>query len=138
MNDEALTWWDEMVPILARLKGAMVLLAAPVLEPGDCALPDLDEKFDFFCRLKRRLGKDDPYRMRDDNGDAGAEMTGSLADDFSDIYFELRPGLRRLEAGDLSEEAVFMEWQRGYWLHWGQRLVDAHRHLLAVFNSHRG
>ena len=71
--------------------------------------------------------------MKDDSGDDEEEMTGSLAGDLTDIYFELRRGLNRLEAETASrQEDVLKVWQRGYALHWGERLVDAQRHLLAL------
>jgi hypothetical protein len=53
-------------------------------------------------------------------------MTGSLADDLTDIYCELKAGLSLLE----EEPSLARDnWRTGYRLHWGQHLVDASRHL---------
>ena len=129
LSGEDRRWVVDMAAVLSRINRAMIELAAQPF--GRCCsdLPDLDEKFDFFCRLKRRFGDHDAYRMKDDSGDGEEEMTGSLADDLTDIYFELRPGLKRLEAETASQEDVLKGWQRGYALHWGERLVLAQRHL---------
>jgi len=56
----------------------------------------------------------------------GQSMSGSLADDLTDIYCELKHGLKlmRVEPGKALDD-----WRSGYHLHWGQHLLDAERHL---------
>lgn len=125
-------WIADMTAVLSRINGTMIELAAPPFDRCCPGLPDLDEKFDFFCRLKRRFGGHDAYRVNDDISDEKDEITGSLAGDLTDIYFELGRGLNRLEVETASQEDVLKVWQRGYALHWGARLVNAQRHLLAL------
>jgi hypothetical protein len=57
-------------------------------------------------------------------------MSGSLADDLTDIYFDLKPGLELLPAAH--PEPVLRFWLESFELHWGQHLVDAERHLYAL------
>ena len=52
--------------------------------------------------------------------------TGSLADDLTDIYCELKNGLKLVDG---EPERAMEDWHKGYHLHWGQHLVDAERHL---------
>ena len=133
LSGEDRRWIVDMAAVLSRINSTMIVLAVPPFELSCSDFPDLDEKFDFFCRLRCRFGDHDAYRMKDDSGDDEEEMTGSLAGDLTDIYFELRRGLNRLEAETASrQEDVLKVWQRGYALHWGERLVDAQRHLLAL------
>jgi hypothetical protein len=58
-------------------------------------------------------------------------MSGSLADDLTDIYYELKDGLNRL---DRSEDPgrTLGSWRSGFCKHWGQHVVDAERHLYAL------
>jgi hypothetical protein len=53
-------------------------------------------------------------------------MTGSLADDLTDIYCELKHGLR---AFDSNTGPALETWVLGYEWHWAQHLADASRHL---------
>ena len=132
LNGEARRWIVDMAAVLSRINSAMVLLVVPPLELCSPDLPDLEAKFDFFCRLKCRFGDHDAYRMMDDSDDDEEELTGSLASDLTDIYFELRRGLNRLKTETASREDVLKQWQCGYALLWGERLVDAQRHLLVL------
>jgi hypothetical protein len=95
---------------------------------------DLDARFDLFTRLRTRLGERDVYWLEFDHPeDARADddhRTGSLADDLTDIYFELKRGLRLLDAAGPDEVAHL--WGVGFKRHWGQHLVDAERHLYAL------
>ena len=62
----------------------------------------------------------------------GQNMSGSLADDFTDIYFELKCGLELLEEfPELIYKAV-NTWLSSYYIHWGQHLVDAERQLYQI------
>ena len=59
-------------------------------------------------------------------------MSGSLADDLTDIYCELKHGLRLLDANPPQTDLALDGWRRSYKAHWGQHLVDAERHLYAL------
>lgn len=115
--------------LLERLNSLLPRLHAAVAGlnlPSYSALPDLpgdlEQRFELYCRLCSRLGDWDPYWQQFDDISA----TGSLADDLTDIYCELKLGLERLP-GELRQ--VVQGWTLGYRYHWGQHLVDAERHL---------
>jgi hypothetical protein len=61
-------------------------------------------------------------------------MTGSLADDLTDIYCELKHGLRAFPA---KPARTLETWFLGYDCHWGQHLVDAQRHLATLAAADR-
>ncbi|MEE9398558.1 MAG: DUF5063 domain-containing protein [Methylococcales bacterium] len=125
-------WLADIARILPRIQMAMTHLDDRKLEYGFFTLPDLEERFELFCRLKDLLGEDDSYWLEHDKCDDKLDQTGSLADDFADIYFELKRGLSLYEAdGNTSQDALII-WQTGYILHWGQHVVDAERHLFSL------
>lgn len=87
---------------------------------------DIEARFDMFCRLKRVLGDRDTYEV---NAAPGGLLYGSLADDFTDLYFELKRGLDLLHSDQGTLDDAMHMWREGYWWHWGQHLLDAERHL---------
>jgi hypothetical protein len=97
-------------------------------------LADFEDRFDLFSELRTCLGERDIYWLEYDHpGDIsmdGEHRTGSLADDLTDIYFELKRGLNMLEAA--GPDKVAHLWESGFRQHWGQHLVDAERHLYAL------
>ncbi|CAK0772923.1 hypothetical protein CCP3SC15_4690002 [Gammaproteobacteria bacterium] len=60
------------------------------------------------------------------------DPTGSLADDFTDIYFELKRGLKLLEGGGTGNALAL--WKGSFLVHWGQHLVDAERQVYSLFS----
>lgn len=125
-------WLEQMFRLLPRLHAA-ITVARPMR--GESQLPvhiDIDERFELFSRLREALGERDGYWMEFDNGNAihPQHMSGSLADDLADIYYDLKPGLEQL--AQMPPERVLRFWRRSYELHWGQHLVDAERHLYAL------
>jgi hypothetical protein len=127
-------WLSPLFQLLPRLHANVVA----VHDPGGMdivpELSDLDDRFDLFSELRRRLGDRDVYWLEFDHpedvhGDED-HRTGSLADDLTDIYFELKRGLRLLEAE--GPDAAAHLWEAGFNQHWGQHLVDAERHLYAL------
>jgi hypothetical protein len=94
--------------------------------PGQLAAVDLDARFELFSHLHSMLGESDRYWLEYDNPAHSAQMSGSLADDLTDIYCELKPGLSLLEQ---EPESALNSWRQGFHLHWGEHLVDAARHL---------
>jgi len=126
-------WLAPLFQVLPRLHAAVVALH----DPGGELPPqqvDFDDRFDFFSTLRARLGGLDMYWLEyDEPGDvvSGDEhRTGSLADDLTDIYFELKRGLELLDAAGPDEVAHL--WETGFHEHWGQHLVDAERHLYTL------
>ena len=78
------------------------------------------------------LGERDAYWMEFDADYDKQCMSGSLADDLTDLYCELKHGLRVLEADPESNDRAMEVWRRGYKAHWGQHLLDAERHLYGL------
>ncbi len=127
-------WLDQLSRLLPRLHAEVVVLP----DPGGGVIPpetgDFDDRFDLFSELRVRLGERDMYWLEYDNPAdvvTGEEhRTGSLADDLTDIYFELKRGLELLDTTGPDEVAHL--WEEGFKKHWGQHLVDAERHLYAL------
>ena len=87
-------------------------------------------------RLRDLLGERDSYWMEYDAGDEQCR-SGSLADDLTDIYCELKYGLTLLDLQPDDPRSAFEGWRTGYRVHWGQHLLDAERHLYALQTSNR-
>jgi len=116
--------------ILPRLHAAMTRISIPEEGPYDANV-DLDQRFELFSRLHRLLGDLDGYWMEFDVTPDRQEMSGSLADDLTDIYCELKNGLQRLDGSDDTGRTVG-GWRTGFCKHWGQHVVDAERHLYTL------
>jgi len=112
-------WLQRLWLQLARLHAAVAALGAHPEPHGPVAPSDLDARFELYARLRERLGPRDGYPTEFD-------WNGSLADDLTDIYCELKHGLRLFEE---SPEQALEIWRHGFRVHWGQHLVDASRHL---------
>ncbi len=127
-------WLAHLFQILPRLHAEVVVLhnEGQGLIPPELA--DFDDRFALFTRLRAWLGERDMYWLEfDQPTDAPSDdehRTGSLADDLTDIYFELKRGLNLLDAAGPDEVAHL--WEVGFKNHWGQHLVDAERHLYAL------
>jgi hypothetical protein len=130
LADDSDQWLESLYTLMPRLHSAVTLLNA--YDSGDTPISgvDLDERFELYSRLRKRLGKRDSYWLEFDAAPEEMHMSGSLADDLTDIYFDLQHGLE-LMAQAWPHRAAQV-WQSSYRLHWGQHLVDAERHLYAL------
>jgi hypothetical protein len=133
-------WLDRVAELLPQMHAAMARIGMGLkqeqLPPGEDRF-DLDQRFDLYVQLKSLLGDNDPYWLEYDEQDV-QQMSGSLADDLTDIYCELKQGLRTL--GQAEEERalpVLDHWRQGYRWHWGQHLLDAERHLYLLYQEGR-
>lgn len=125
---EPLAQINELLP---RLHAAMTA-AGPLVDDGNYdASVDLDQRFELFSRLHSLLGDLDGYWMEYDVTPDRQEMSGSLADDLTDIYCELKHGLARLARNDDARRTLG-RWRTGFCKHWGQHVVDAERHLYSL------
>jgi len=123
--------------LLRRLQAILPALPKPLGDGSLQPLVDLETRFALFRRIRDRLGDCDPYWMEYDQMLLGQGESGSLADDLTDIYFDLLRGLQRLEEGKpISHYLAVCDWRHSYDLHWGEHLVDAERHLLHLL-AHR-
>ncbi len=127
-------WLLVLFQLLPRLHANVVAMPDPGGGEVTDQYSDLDDRFDLFSELRMRLGDRDMYWLEfDQPGDVHEDdehRSGSLADDLTDIYFELKRGLAMLDAA--SPDAVAHLWEVGFKQHWGQHLVDAERHLYAL------
>lgn len=117
--------------LLPRLHAAMSGVDPSAEESTAAPDADLEQRFELFSRLHRLLGDLDGYWMEYDVAPDGQEMSGSLADDLTDIYCELRDGLDRLGVCHDTRRTVG-RWRTGFCKHWGQHVVDAERHLYTL------
>lgn len=129
---------QESTRFLANLSRMLPRLHAAVAALGDVEGfhafvddDDLDKRFELYSRLHDALGELDAYWMEFDVARDSQEKSGSLADDLTDIYWELKKGLRRLQQR-ADTRGTLRCWGAGYRLNWGQHLVDAERHLYAL------
>ena len=130
VSDDRSQWLQEVADLLPRLHAAIASVDSDYGYVDHLDPVDLDARFELFTRLRRVLGERDSYWLEFDRASEGTgSMTGSLADDLTDIYCELKQGLRLFE---LDPECASAAWLNGYEQHWGQHLTDAERHLAAL------
>jgi hypothetical protein len=123
-------WLEQLFRLMPRLHSAVTALAALDSDDAPPCPVDLDERFERYSQLRRLLGERDSYWLEFDAAPEDVHMSGSLADDLTDIYFDLRHGLDLFD--ELWPQRAAQIWQSTYRVHWGQHLVDAERHLYAL------
>jgi hypothetical protein len=122
------SWLRQVSVVLPRLHVAIAALGvAPELlgRRGDA---DLDAHFELYTNLRRVIGARDAYWMEFDLIEEES-ASGSLADDLTDIYYELKRNLPRIER---EAPQVVNDLRSGFKFHWGQHLIDAERHLYTL------
>lgn len=130
-------WLEQLSCLLPRIHAAVIGLGELRTEAcGSVSNREYDSRFELYTHLRRLLGDRDHYSLEFDPGDSGS-MSGSLADDITDIYFELRRGLDVLRDDPDHLRAAASVWRSGFRWHWGQHLVDAERHLYQLEVSNR-
>jgi len=123
-------WLEQLAKLLPRLHAAVAELDQPKADLGHYSLEqDLDDRFELYSRLHVLLGERDPYWLEFDLSSDGQAMTGSLADDLTDIFCELKVGLDMLESNPEKTHRALNRFCSSYKAHWGQHLMDAQRHL---------
>ena len=129
-DDVPADWLDRLFGLMPQLHMAVTALNA--YHTTDTPVPkvDLEERFELYSRLRKMLGERDSYWLEFDASPEEMHMSGSLADDLTDIYFDLQHGLELLDEAWPQNAAQI--WQSTYRVHWGQHLVDAERHLYAL------
>jgi len=123
-------WLEELFTLLPRLHSAVTALNGGDAEDLPEPAVDLDARFDLYSRLRKLLGERDGYWLEFDASPDQMHRSGSLADDLTDIYFDLHQGLELLD--EAWPQRAAQAWQSTYRMHWGQHLVDAERHLYAL------
>lgn len=125
-SEEDERWLSKIAIVLPKLHAAVASLGDEHYRVTHGLMADLDARFELYTHLRELLGERDGYWMEFDVAEDGQAMSGSLADDLTDIYCELKHGLTMLDG---HPDAALDGWRRGFRVHWGQHLVDAERHL---------
>ncbi len=123
-----LPWLRKIERLLRIIDDGMARLDVKT-EAGVFPLPDLDRRFELYRRLKAFLGDLDGYPLAGDRVDDPLDYSGSLADDITDLYFELRRGLRLYETESTGLLPALSLWYAGYRLHWRDHLLGARSRL---------
>jgi hypothetical protein len=137
LND-CTTCLERMARLLPRLHAAVSALPSYLPIPAVfTGADDLEERFEMFSRMRKALGSLDGYWLEYDRSQLDSDKSGSLADDFTDIYFDLKHGLEMLSANPKGFADAAASWKTSFRLHWGQHLVDAERQLYALLEQFR-
>jgi hypothetical protein len=118
-------WLVDMSALLPQLEEAVSALGQSEDMSIYESTTDYDERFELFTRLYNALGERDGYNYEYDSLQ-GQRLSGSLADDITDIYFDLKRGLKLL---DNNPQLAARDWQHSYEFHWRHHLLDAERQL---------
>jgi hypothetical protein len=86
---------------------------------------DPDVKHNRYRSLKEKLGDTDTYRMVFNAAGDDAAIHGSLADDITDIYLDLKDGLVLMEKNTSAPQDALWEWRFGFDSHWGHHAMNA-------------
>ncbi len=81
-----------------------------------------------FFRVYVSYSESDGYWLDYDARSNDDCKSGSLADDLTDIYCELKSGSLSLEENAKNKEAAIDDWRCGFKVH-GKHLIDAEKHL---------
>ncbi len=130
-------WLKRLSALLPRLHAAVTELGPAVIDGHRRIDINLDARFELYTHLRGILGDRDGYWMEFDPLTDEQCKSGSLADDLTDIYCELKHGLRLLDLNPAKPQDAFDEWRTGFRIHWGQHLLDAERHLYGLQASNR-
>lgn len=125
-------WLRRLAALLPRLHAAVTELGPGALGGQRRIDVNLDARFELYTHLRGILGDRDGYWMEFDPLTDEQCKSGSLADDLTDIYCELKYGLTLLDTQPDDPNEAYEGWRTGYRVHWGQHLVDAERHLYSL------
>ena len=124
-NDNNHYWLRRMEKLLPRLHTAVLYLQAPTLPRWAYDFPDDDQRCNLFMKLNELLWNDDILWSDFDRKDIKLCMCECLADDFTDIYFDLKKGLQLLRQQPENPHLAINNWHNSFYSHWGQHLMDA-------------
>lgn len=122
-------WLHDMAELLPNLHEAIDELHVPRSPNVVMPAQDLDDRFELFSRMYEHFGEREGYDADFDGNNEGQRLSGTLADDLTDIYFDLRRGLDLLDRYPDQPNIAINEWQRSFRLHWQHHLNSARRQL---------
>jgi hypothetical protein len=91
---------------------------------------------ELYQSLKIKLGDANLYWEVWDPTKESEAIHGSLADDFADIYRDLKVELNLSDADQAAAEDNIWHWRFGYHSHWGQHAIDALRTIYFLLEDH--
>lgn len=94
---------------------------------------------DMYQSLKNKIGQFNTYFQVSDPYDIDDRkpMQSIIADDISDIYQDIKPGLQEWENGDANIRLnIIWEWKFGYMTHWGEHATRAYNALYYLLYQH--
>jgi hypothetical protein len=91
---------------------------------------------ELYQSLKIKLGDVNLYWAVWDPTKESEAIHGSLADDFADIYRELKQDLDLGGADEAVSEDNIWHWRFGYHSHWGKHAIDALRTIYFLLEDH--
>ncbi|HME37093.1 MAG TPA: DUF5063 domain-containing protein [Candidatus Sulfotelmatobacter sp.] len=128
----------EMYQVLPRLINEAILLPSIQSSKEDDAIEKQEQSLaspgarmteeqwgQLYNLLKEKLGDWDLYWQVFDPTTDKEAVCGTLADDFADIYRDLKEGLILNEKHLARPEDLIWEWRLSYFSHWGKHAIDA-------------
>jgi hypothetical protein len=122
---------ERLKKLLPKLHMAVISLVAPQGGYRRYFLPDDEARFELYMRLHHTL-RAEPQLWSAERGSLWrAKLCDHLADDLTDMYFDLKQGLDRLVENPTNPEHAIHDWLCSFYMHWGPHLLDAEHWLHA-------
>lgn len=110
----------------------------PDVEPeGECLLAEKNEPRALRCSLGAKLGQYDQFcEVFDPVNREDRPISMSLSDSLSDIYRDLKRGLRAIPVlGEIPSDVIW-DWRFHYKNHWGPHALEVYRVLHSLLYRH--
>lgn len=122
-------WRRRMQHLLPRLHMAVISRQGPEEALSQYVLPDDEARFELYIRLHAVLHADPLLWSVLDEFPSLNRVCDQLADDLTDIYFDLKQGLDLLAAFPAEPERAMAAWLCSFYGHWSRHLLDAEHWL---------
>ncbi|WP_455217128.1 DUF5063 domain-containing protein [Kaarinaea lacus] len=122
-------WLSRMGKMLPRLHVAVIALTPSAESNNSYPSPDDDGRIELYMRLHEVLRSDRSLVAAYGRSRTRQQLCDQLADDFTDMYFDLKLGLEMIPVDAVRASDI---WTFSFYLHWGQHLFDAECRLRAV------
>ncbi|WP_455199079.1 DUF5063 domain-containing protein [Kaarinaea lacus] len=122
-------WLSRMGKMLPTLHVGVIALTPSAESNSAYRIPDDDERIELYMRLHDVLQSDRTLKTVYGHSRIRQQLCDQLADDFTDMYFDLKLGLEMMSMSALQASDI---WTFSFYMHWGQHLFDAECRLRAV------
>ena len=124
-------WLAQMERLLPRLHVAVIALSADGESCTSYRFYDDDQRCELYMRLHclLQLGRHLWSRNEEYLLPWRLQLCDRMADDLTDMYFDLKRGLDLL---DHDPRQAASDWQCSFYVHWGRHLLDAECWLRSV------